>query len=447
MAKKIYLSPAAHARDNSTKCPVPCGENIHCNEYMDIVERRLKEVGFDVKRGDKNQTGSTAMKNRTSEANKWKADLYYVAHTNAGGGKYSMTMYHPNSATGKNWANIVHKYRKAVDNGNHKVKAEGNLYEINATNMVCLYDELFFHDNAEDCAWFHQQGGMTAMAEETVKAFCEIFGVEYKSEDTQPVQPGNKTTEYVDVTYQVYDKQAKKWLPNVKNQEDYAGIFSHDVCAIYANLSKGNITYQVHTLNGKWWGEITNRTTYAGVLSTPTPIDAFRVKVDNGHTVHYRAHIKNGNRWLGDITGYDINNSKTGYAGIIGQAIDAIQIWVDPLEIVTEVPKQDEPVKEEPTPVTPDPTPNTPTAPVEPTPEPQPPVTPEEPKQDDTPVNPPVEDDTKKDDNVTPEPSPTPDDKNDDKDGEDEITDNLFLKALKAFIKIFVKWFQKIMKE
>jgi cell division protein FtsN len=44
-----------------------------------------------------------------------------------------------------------------------------------------MYDELFFHDNAEDCAWFHN-GGMELLAEETVQALCELCGVTYKAE-------------------------------------------------------------------------------------------------------------------------------------------------------------------------------------------------------------------------------------------------------------------------
>ena len=178
MAKKIYLSAAAHTTDNPTKCPGKCGENIHCNAYMDIVEHRLKALGFEVKRGDKALTGSKAMSTRVSEANKWKADLYYVAHTNAGGGRYSMTMcWGDNASIVK--ANVIHKYRKCVKS--HKVVANNTLYEIKQTAMTCLYDELFFHDNAEDCAWFHN-GGMELLAEETVQAICEICGVAYKPE-------------------------------------------------------------------------------------------------------------------------------------------------------------------------------------------------------------------------------------------------------------------------
>ena len=71
---------------------------------------------------------------------------------------------------------MIHKHRKCVDH--HKVVTRRNLYEIAATKMTCLYDELFFHDNAEDCAWFHG-GGMELLAEETVKALCELLSIPY----------------------------------------------------------------------------------------------------------------------------------------------------------------------------------------------------------------------------------------------------------------------------
>ena len=177
MAKKVYLSAAAHATDNPTKCPTKCGENIHCNAYMDIVEKRLKEHGIETKCGDKNKVGDAELKRRVSEANTWKADLYYVAHTNAGGGRYSMTMcWNDKASIAK--AQVFTKYRKCVSS--HQVVTRTDLYEINSTAMPCLYDELFFHDNAEDCAWFHN-GGMELLAEETVQALCELCGVTYKA--------------------------------------------------------------------------------------------------------------------------------------------------------------------------------------------------------------------------------------------------------------------------
>ena len=172
---KVYLSPAGHATDNPTKCAGKCGENIHCNQYMDLVESRMKALGCEVKRADPAWVGDSGMKKRVKEANSWGADLYYVAHTNAGGGRYSMTMCYPD-ATSRKKAEVIHKYRKCMSR--HKVTTRENLYEINATKMVCLYDELFFHDNKEDCAWFHDTG-MALLAEETVQALCELLGIQY----------------------------------------------------------------------------------------------------------------------------------------------------------------------------------------------------------------------------------------------------------------------------
>lgn len=179
MAKKLYLSAAAHEYDNQTKCPGKCGENVHCNAYMDIVEVRMKELGVDVRRGYRLLAGAEATNNRVADANRWGADLYYVAHTNAGGGRYSMTLCWDDKASKKKAA-VIGKYRKSITP--HKVVVRTDLGEIRGTNMTCLYDELFFHDNAEDCKWFHN-GGIEIMAEETVQALCELLKVTYKKPD------------------------------------------------------------------------------------------------------------------------------------------------------------------------------------------------------------------------------------------------------------------------
>ena len=184
MAKKpkIYLSAAAHATDNATKCPGKCSENTHCIAYMDRLAQRLKALGFAVKQGSAKLTGEKAMRARVKEANKWGAKLYYVAHTNSGGGRYSMTMCWPDAAS-RAKAEVLHKHRKCV--ASHKVVTEKGLYELSATAMTCLYDELFFHDNAEDCAWFHG-GGMEQLVEETAQAFCELCGVTYMAPVAEP---------------------------------------------------------------------------------------------------------------------------------------------------------------------------------------------------------------------------------------------------------------------
>lgn len=181
MAKKLYLSAAAHAVDNATKCPHACSENTHCAAYMDRVEARMKSHGVQVRRGYPMATGDAALTARVRDANAWGANLYYVAHTNAGGGRYSMTMCWGDAASLVK-ARVLHKHRKAVTP--HKVVTRRDLYEIRATKMICLYDELFFHDNAEDCRRFHN-GGMEQMVEETVAALCEMLGVTYRAPQTE----------------------------------------------------------------------------------------------------------------------------------------------------------------------------------------------------------------------------------------------------------------------
>lgn len=127
-----------------------------------------------------------------------------------------------------------------------------------------------------------------------------------------------------DVIYQVWDDVKNKWLPNVKNDKDYAGIFGHDICAVFANLSRGNIFYKVHYKGGKWLPEVKNRTDYAGLFNRP--IDGLMMKTDTGAKIYYRVHLRRSNKWLPWVTGYSESDNNNGYAGIIGQEIDGIQI-------------------------------------------------------------------------------------------------------------------------
>lgn len=149
--------------------------------------------------------------------------------------------------------------------------------------------------------------------------------------ETKPIKPiptpaPTKPTK-IDVTYQVWDDVKNAWLPNVKNLEDYAGIFGHDVCALFASLSSGNIFYKVHTKGGKWLPEVKNREDYAGLFNKP--IDALCIRTDTGKTVKYAVHLRRSKRWLPFVSGYNTVDSNNGYAGILGQEIDAVKIYIE----------------------------------------------------------------------------------------------------------------------
>lgn len=133
-----------------------------------------------------------------------------------------------------------------------------------------------------------------------------------------------KKPDKISVIYQVWDDVQNKWLPNVVDKTDYAGIFGHDVCAVKASLSKGNITYKVHYKGGKWLPAVKNRTDYAGLYNKP--IDAITMKTDTDKKIYYRVHLRKKNKWTDYFTGYGTSSKK--YAGTIGQEIDAIEIYL-----------------------------------------------------------------------------------------------------------------------
>ena len=133
-----------------------------------------------------------------------------------------------------------------------------------------------------------------------------------------------------DVIYQVY--AGGKWLGEVKNASDYAGVFGKEISGLRVKLSNGKtVTVRSH-ISGKaktdWldaitkWDDTSNG--YSGWKGKPTDCVAMKA---SGCTLKYRVHVKGGN-WLGWISKYDINDYNKGLAGAYGKPIDAIQIQV-----------------------------------------------------------------------------------------------------------------------
>lgn len=142
-----------------------------------------------------------------------------------------------------------------------------------------------------------------------------------------PTTNTTTTTTNINITYQTWDDVKNTWLPNVNGNSDYAGIFGHDVCAVFANLSEGDCVYRTHTQGGSWLPEVKNRADYAGIFNKP--IDGFMIKAtDSNVKIHYQVHIRGGN-WLPYVTGYTANDSNNGYAGIIGKPIDGIRMYAE----------------------------------------------------------------------------------------------------------------------
>ena len=162
-----------------------------------------------------------------------------------------------------------------------------------------------------------KQGQVIGYMGNTGKSYGAHLHFEVRNTKDTRINP----TPYIDTdlpfvkdTYQVYDNVKNKWLPKVKvGSKDYAGNFGHGV----SGLKITSREYRVHDkVKAKWLPWVKGDTDYAGNL--PNNIDGVQVK---GAT--YRVHIKGGS-WLGWVN--KVDDTKNGYAGIIGETIDAIQI-------------------------------------------------------------------------------------------------------------------------
>ena len=159
----------------------------------------------------------------------------------------------------------------------------------------------------------------------------EAFGnlTNYIDYGSQP-QPQPTKAEF---KYQVWDDMNEIWQPDVVNDEDYAGVFGSDVDCVYVSCNLGDVRYAVHTWGGddyehhpssEWLPEVKNREDYAGIFNRP--IDAFILKSDV--PAKYRVHLRKGKYWLDFVktSDADYKDSEYGFAGIIGQPIDAVEI-------------------------------------------------------------------------------------------------------------------------
>ena len=137
----------------------------------------------------------------------------------------------------------------------------------------------------------------------------------------------------VNVMYKV--RTNGRWLPEVKNLEDYAGNIGQKITDIAIKVDKGSIKYRVHT-NGKWLPYVTgyNTSDYNnGYAGNGTPIDCVEVyyytpdNIRPYQQAYYRVSPVNKGyySWQKDNL---TTNGMDGYAGAPGVAIDRFQIQI-----------------------------------------------------------------------------------------------------------------------
>ena len=197
---------------------------------------------------------------------------------------------------------------------------EANFWVINQNKIPAVLVEGGFMDGTEDYKVITSDEGQTAYAKAVAEAIIEFCKLTKKKATAKPKA---KATEKITATYQIHNKDG--WKPNVSS--GCAGVLGKAIDGVYALLSSGNIWYKVHTKKTKkWLPEVKNREDYAGNFGQA--IDGIMFKADKGK-IKYQVHQKKPARWLPAVSGYDVNDTSNGYAGNFGKEIDGIKIWVE----------------------------------------------------------------------------------------------------------------------
>lgn len=159
------------------------------------------------------------------------------------------------------------------------------------------------------------------------------------------VQAGRK----VNVIYQA-QIDGDYWLPQVINDEDYAGIRGRNITGITLSTDIGYAVYRVYS-NGRWLAYVDSRNSdisdyYNGYAGNGHSIEAVEVYYYTPDTLlyneapHYQAFTENGYKYAYyrvSTTGNDYfpyqtdnerNDGQDGYAGIYGRKVDRFQIVI-----------------------------------------------------------------------------------------------------------------------
>lgn len=213
MSKKIYISPSSQPAN--TYAVGNTNEQEQCRKIAAALEKELDRCGFNSKAG---LTGT--MYTRTEESNAFGADLHMPLHTNAFNGDVAglrIMVYKLGGEAEEIAKAIMDELAHITPGKSDGISEYPGLYEIKASNAICVYIEVGFHDNPEEAKWIieHTQDIAVAIA----KGLCNHYGVKYIPANAEPqpeVKPAEKTIYRVQVGAYHVKANAEAMLEKLK---------------------------------------------------------------------------------------------------------------------------------------------------------------------------------------------------------------------------------------
>ena len=223
---------------------------------------------------------------------------------------------------------IAERFCETIKKSNYRAGVYANL---NWFNNCLDYDELKrkysiwlaqYNDKAEiDCdIWQNSSSGRVSGYGKNIDT--NIIFNENVFENVKVEKPT--------LTYRVFADH--KWYSEVKGLSNVAGRKKQAISAVAVKVSKGDIRYRVHLLNGDWLPWVDGYDIkddingYAGIKGKV--IDGLQVEFEGvgDYKATYRVRMQGEKRFLGWQYNGEKDTKQDGYAGIIGGKIDGLQI-------------------------------------------------------------------------------------------------------------------------
>ena len=144
---KVYLSPSS--QPNNAFAYGNTNEQAQMNRVADAAKVALEKAGHQVKKAPAGQ----GFVQNVAESNAWGADVHVPIHSNAGGGRGTEVFCYPSMTANKFVTGVYNALVAINPNGGRGIKGTTSLYEVTATNAVCVYPEVSFHDNPTEAKW------------------------------------------------------------------------------------------------------------------------------------------------------------------------------------------------------------------------------------------------------------------------------------------------------
>ena len=325
-----------------------------------VVALALAEVGYMEKASNSQLDSKTA----NAGHNNWTKYAAYIDN--------NCPDFYNGKKNGFDWCDIFNDYIHVRAAGDAEEARKGLYQPKRSTGAGCPYSAQFYRDNNAfidrgkgtpkpgDQIFFGPKGDEYHTGIVVKVSGSTVYTVEGNSSDmvaersyalsdtkitgygrpkytgtssSTPATPSS-TSVTPDIYYRV--KAGGKWLPEVKNLEDYAGIVGKAITDVAIRVTKGSVKYRVHVKGGGWLSWITKCDTsdlmgYAGIGS---PIDCIEVYYYTPSDIVSKSGYLRAKYRVSPVnSGYydyqydtETSNGQDGYAGSYGRTIDRLQI-------------------------------------------------------------------------------------------------------------------------